>query len=258
MSKYTTTSILFAIILMLTIIQVQNGAISAWYIFLPLAFYALVLLIGSAKIGLNFFFKSLIRSDTTEKLIAISFDDGPHPEVTPKLLQVLEKYEAKATFFLIGENAQKYPQIVKDIIKNDHLTGNHSFSHQHYFDLLSSKKMLVEIDKTNKAISDICKKKPLLFRPPFGVTNPSLRKAIESTGMISVGWSLRSFDTIKSSGGVLRKLKRKTSPGDVVLFHDTDMKIIGIMEEYLKWLKDQHYKVVSLESLFNINAYETD
>ena len=85
-----------------------------------------------------------------------------------------------------------------------------------------------------------------------------LKKALEKANMFSIGWSLRSFDTVRDKQKVLNKLKSKTKAGSVVLFHDTDEKIIPIVDEYLDWLKAKQFKVVSLDKLFNIEAYETD
>ena len=95
-----------------------------------------------------------------------------------------------------------------------------------------------------------------MFRPPYGVTNPSLKKALEKTDMYSIGWSVRTFDTVRNADRVMKKLKNKTRPGDVILFHDTDDKIIDLTDNYLSWLNKEGFKVVSLEQLFNINGYD--
>lgn len=225
--------------------------------FIPVIFvYAFINILGSANIQLNYFLQSQCSSSTKRKVIAITFDDGPHPNHTLKLLEVLGSHNVNATFFCIGKNAGTHPEIVSEIIKKGHLVGNHSYSHNKLFDLFSSKKMQNEIQKTNKVLTSIIGNTPLLFRPPFGVTNPMLSKAISRTNMVSVGWSLRSFDTVKGPDAVIAKLMAKTKPGDVVLFHDTNPNIIAIIEKYLSWLNRNDYKIVSLTSLLNIKAYE--
>lgn len=239
------------------IILVQRDAFSAWVLVLPIAFYVGTLILGSTKIGLNFYFFSYNNSKTTEKEIAITFDDGPHPIVTPKLIDVLENHQAKAAFFCVGKNISKNKSVVKNITQKGHLLGNHSYTHHKWFDLFSSKTMAAEIDATNSEIERAIGKRPTLFRPPYGVTNPNLKKALEKSNMFSIGWSLRSFDTIKDKDKVLKKLKSKTKSGDIVLFHDTNEKIIPVIEEYLNWLKTNHFKVVSLDKLLNIPAYES-
>ena len=116
--------------------------------------------------------------------------------------------------------------------------------------------MIGEIEKTNESIRTVTGKIPALFRPPYGVTNPNLKQAMQKTGMISVGWSLRTFDTVKSEEKVLNKLKRRTRPGDVVLFHDNDKKLLIIISEYLSFLKEKGFKIVSLASLLQEESYD--
>jgi peptidoglycan/xylan/chitin deacetylase (PgdA/CDA1 family) len=113
-----------------------------------------------------------------------------------------------------------------------------------------------EILRTNQAINTVIGKKPKLFRPPYGVTNPSLKKAVDRSGMTSMGWSLRSFDTINKQEKVKKKLVSRTGPGTVVLFHDTSKEIIDVLSFYLNWLKTNGYKIVSLEQMFEVTAYE--
>ncbi len=227
------------------------------YYLIPIAIiYLVVNIVGSSNIQLDYFFKSYCSSSTTKKEIAITFDDGPHHEITPKLLGLLNSQNVNATFFCIGKKAQTHPEIVSEIIKNGHQVSNHSYSHDNLFDLFSSRKMQKEIKATNQIITSIIGKSPLLFRPPYGVTNPMLSKALRRTNMVSVGWSLRSFDTVKDSKNVIAKLVTNTKPGDIVLFHDTNMNTLEIVEEYLMWLKKNNFKIVSLTSLLNIEAYE--
>lgn len=225
---------------------------------IPIAIYISALAIGSIKIGLNFYFRSANNAKTSEKIIAITFDDGPHPEVTPKLLDLLKEENVNATFFCIGQKIEALPEIIQDIHKDGHIVGNHSYTHHRWFDLFSTKKMTLEIEKTNIATTNAIGRNPILFRPPYGVTNPTLKKALQKTDMISVGWSLRSFDTVNDKEKVIEKLIAKTRPGDVVLFHDTDEKILAIIKAYLNWLNENGFKIVSLEQLFNIEAYEAN
>lgn len=231
--------------------------VSSPYYFIPVALlYLIINIVGSANIQLNYFFYSHCKSTTSKKEIALTFDDGPHHGITPKLIKLLDSYNVKATFFCVGKNAATYPEIVSEIINKGHAIGNHSYGHSKFFDLLSASKMQKEILDTNQVIKSITGKSPLLFRPPYGVTNPMLRKAISSTNMVSVGWSMRSLDTVKNSKDVLAGLVANTKPGDVVLFHDTNPNIVTIIEDYLIWLQKNDFNIVSLTSLLNISAYE--
>ncbi|MEJ2594575.1 MAG: polysaccharide deacetylase family protein [bacterium] len=258
MSGYTSSSLLFGMVLLTIILMVQYLGINPWWIAIPVALYLALLITGSAAIGMNFYFRSLNRSSTKEKKIALTFDDGPDGKVTEALMDLLEKYDAQAAFFCIGKNVMQFPEIVRKAVDKGHIIGNHSYTHHRWFDLFSAKRMAAEIKATNREIERATGKTPALFRPPYGVTNPSLKKAIQETGMIPVGWSLRSFDTLGNKEKILKKLRRKTKPGKVVLFHDRGPELLQLMEEYLRWLSEKDYKVVSLTELFNMEAYEVD
>lgn len=258
MFRYTTISILFVIICFALVIEMQRGNLTYWWLMLPILVYLVFLAIGAVKIGLGFYFESLCKSPTAQKVVVLTFDDGPDELVTPPLLDLLKQYKAPATFFCIGRHINANKELLKKIDTDGHIIGNHSFSHNNLFDLYGSKKMAEEILATNKEVDRAIGKYPVLFRPPYGVTNPSLKKAVEKTKMQSIGWSLRSFDTVKSIDKTFSKLKNKTKPGSVVLLHDNDLKVIPIVEQYLSWLSENNYKVVSLTDLFNIEAYASE
>jgi len=215
-----------------------------------------VLFFGSYLIQLNFHIKSLNKGDRTIKKISITFDDGPTPEVTEKLLATLEKHNTPAAFFMIGKNIEQNPDIVKKVNEQGHIIGNHSYYHGNMFDMQSSKKMLAEITKTNELIKSVINKKPTLFRPPFGITNPMLAKAVKKSGMHSIGWSLRSLDTIKTKEKTLKKLKSKVINGDIILLHDNNENIIEIVDEFITYTKNIGIEIVSLEKLLKIKAYK--
>lgn len=256
MFRYTSISITFTIVLFALVLQLQYQGGSWWILSIPVIIYLVFLIVGSIKISLNFYFKSICRARTKEKVIALTFDDGPDTEVTPKLLDILKRENILATFFNIGQKVDNNPELAKQIDEDGHLIGNHTYTHHKWFDLFSRKRMMKEIEMTDEAIKKATGKVPMLFRPPYGVTNPTLKYIIEKTNLTSIGWSLRSFDTIHDHEKVMKKLKRKTKPGDIVLFHDTNEKIISIVEEYLAWLKENQYSVVSLENHVKVDAYE--
>ncbi len=255
-SRYSAASILTLIVIFIMIIGYEYLEWPFYIVFIPVVLYLFLLVPGSVFIGFNFYFHSICKAGTKDRKIALTFDDGPHPEITLKLLETLEKHNLPAAFFCVGKNVNLHQAVMKKIVENGHLVANHSYGHHRWFDLFASKKMTAEITAANKEIERVSGRKPLLFRPPYGVTNPMLAKALQQTGMISVGWSLRSFDTIHDKEKVLRKLKKKTKPGDIVLFHDTHEKIIGIVEEYAGWLKENDFEMVRLDKMFNIEVYE--
>jgi len=255
-SKYTGVSILLVIFLFAITIGYQQLEWPWWTVFIPVLIYLVLLALGSVFIRFNFFFPSVCKAKTKEKKIVLTFDDGPHPELTPEMLKILDKHEFQAIFFCTGAQVHRYKDIVKKMDKKGHIIANHSYTHSRWFDFFNLKKMTAEIAATNKEIERAIGKKPLLFRPPYGVTNPALGKTLQRTGLVSVGWSLRSFDTIHSKEKVLKKLKRKTKSGDIVLLHDTRENTPAIVDEYAAWLKENGFKVSPLDKLLNIKVYE--
>ena len=225
---------------------------------LPLfiAIHLIVLFFGSYLIQLNFHIKSLNNGDKNLKKISLTFDDGPNPVLTEKLLDILEKHSTPATFFMIGKNIEQYPEIARKVSEKGHIIGNHSYYHANKFDMQSSKKMLAEIIKTNELIKSIINKEPTLFRPPFGITNPMLAKAVKNSKMHSIGWSLRSLDTMKTKNGTIKKLKARVKNGDIILLHDSNKDICKIVDEFIIYTKNIGIEIVSLEELLKIKAYK--
>lgn len=253
MIKPRTTFVLSIIVLVLV------------YLFLPWKgiFFSIVtvlflahLVYCSANICSQAYIKTYCKSDTKDKKIAITFDDGPDAEITPKVLAILNDFNVKATFFCIGNQIEKNRELVKEIDSNGHLIGNHSYSHEFWFDLYPANKMQEDIRKTNGLIFETIGKKTKLFRPPYGVTNPSLKRAIKKLGFNTIGWSIRSLDTVKKSEKTISLVKKRLSSGDIILFHDNREQIIETLKAFFTYAKTEGYKIVPLDELLNIKAYE--
>ncbi len=188
--------------------------------------------------------------------VAITFDDGPHPEFTPKALRLLSKYHAKATFFCIGQNIEKNPNLIEEIIAQGHTIGNHTFSHNNNFGFLSTDQVIEELQQTNAVANKITKRKMNLYRPAFGVTNPNIKRAVKVTGMQTIGWSIRSLDTTKrSEASVLKRITKNISKGDIILLHDTSVKTIAVLEQLLLFLQTNNLQSVTVDQLFKFDAY---
>ncbi|MEO8235347.1 MAG: polysaccharide deacetylase family protein [Flavobacterium sp.] len=257
MLNYRNTNIvffvLFALLLLFSFFVTVN-----WWLFLVLFFVRfIVVIIGSSQIPLNFFLKAYCNNPLEkEKKVALTFDDGPH-EMTLLVLDVLKKYNAKAAFFCIGKNVEKHPEILKKIIAEGHIVGNHSYDHSRLFDFYRKDKLIAEIVRTDTLIEKISGKKTILFRPPFGVTNPSIKRALEVTKHHVIGWNIRSLDgIIKNEKLVFNRIKKLISPGGIVLLHDTSLQSVKALEQLLQFIEENEYKVVSLEQLLEIKAYE--
>jgi len=232
MLNFKTTNIIF-IITFVSMILIENYvSFSQFWYLIPLFIWLSILFIGSKNICSQFYTEVKCTSENKSK-VQLTFDDGPHPEITPEILKILKKYNQKAVFFCIGKNIEKYPEIAKQIIAEGHTIGNHSFSHSYFFDFFGTKKVIEELEKTNRLIKNISGKDCQIFRPPYGVTNPNIAKAAKILNLQIVGWSVRSLDTVKNKKQVLKRLE-KLKPGDIVLFHDTKSKTLEISEDFLR------------------------
>ncbi len=206
--------------------------------------YIFLLVRGSVFVNSGFYIQAYCRGNGTEKSIALSFDDGPDPGTTPLLLDLLKVSGIKAAFFCIGEKAEKYPELLKRIVEEGHILGNHSYSHSAYFDLYSSKKMKKELQKTHKIFEDISGKSPLWFRPPYGVTNPSLRKAVDSMAYKVMGWSIRSLDTKGESVQIIfERIRKKWHPGAIILLHDNLGDVNKLMQMIIDYAHKTEYNI---------------
>ena len=212
---------------------------------------------GSARISSNYHVKAFCHNPSeTEKKIALTFDDGPNI-FTLEVLDLLKKYNAKATFFCIGKNVEKHPEIVKQIIAEGHLVGNHSYNHSKFFDFYNAAAISEEIQKTDQLFEKLTSKKINFFRPPYGVTTPSIRRALKTTGHTVIGWNIRSLDGgTKDQNLIFNRIIKRISPGGIVLLHDTGSHSVSVLEQFLQFLQQNKYEVISVEELLNLKAYE--
>jgi len=256
MLNFRNTNIFFSILLVVLIgIHMKYGL--SFYIYpLLLILYSLVVFYGCYYIGSNFFIKIICSANTDQKEIAISFDDGPVSNYTTEILQLLKQDNIKATFFCIGNRIAGNENIVKKIKDDGHIIGNHSYSHHFWFDIFSSEKMLDDLKKMDQETERVTGIVPKLFRPPYGVTNPNLKKAIIKGNYIPVGWSVRSMDTvIRDEKKLLDKINRSLKPGAVFLFHDTSKTTVNILPEFIREVKKKGYNIIPLDKLLHLVPY---
>ena len=247
----------FSIAILLVLLALSFFApVKWWWFLLVFVIRFLILVIGSFHISSNFHLKAYCSNPLeTKKIISLTFDDGPN-ENTLSILDILKRHNVMATFFCIGKNIEKHPEILKRIMEEGHVVGNHSYSHSNFFDFYRKKHVIAEIRKTDALIESISGKKVQLFRPPYGVTNPSIRKALEVTKHKVIGWNIRSLDGIlKDEKIIFERIKNRIAPGGIVLLHDIS-HTVTILERLMLHLEENKYKVVSMEELLNIKAYE--
>ncbi|SCY59251.1 polysaccharide deacetylase family protein [Flavobacterium caeni] len=255
--KHRFVTVFFLSLLVLLALWSLFAAISTWVFVAVVAVWLLVVAIGSSHIALNYHVKAMCSNPSEkERKIALTFDDGPN-ENTLQILQILKKHHAKATFFCIGRQIEKHPGILREITADGHLVGNHSYSHSHFFDFFGMRRVVLELQETDKLIFEITGKKPHFFRPPYGVTNPSIRRALAVTKHAVMGWNIRSMDGIsKNSDAIFNRIVEQLSPGSVVLLHDTRPHTALVLEQLLLTLAAKNYQVAALDELLDVEAYE--
>ncbi|GBG15781.1 polysaccharide deacetylase [Novimethylophilus kurashikiensis] len=153
--------------------------------------------------------------------IALTIDDGPDPEVTPQVLDVLDRYGVKATFFCIGVLAERHAELCRDIVRRGHAVENHSQYHRHHFSLLGPAGVMREIRAAQQTLTDITGQPPQFFRAPAGLRNPFLAPVLVKLGLQLASWTVRGFDTQTGDAGkVTTRLLAKLRPGAILLLHD--------------------------------------
>ncbi|WP_336046519.1 polysaccharide deacetylase family protein [Solibacillus ferritrahens] len=187
-----------------------------------------------------------ISGDNKGKRIALTFDDGPHQSVTNQILLTLQKHEVKATFFVLGQNVVKHPEIVKKADASGHEIANHSWGHKNLTKLNVSQ-MQEEINRANEAICDAIGKYPTMYRPPFGAINETVREVIELTPVL---WNIDTLDWHhKTPAKTLANLKAQAKNDGIILMHDIHQQSAEALEDVILYLKEEGYEFVTTSQL---------
>ncbi len=229
-----------------------------WWSFVVLLFiWFLITLGGSFFIQWNYHLNSLHSNKSIPKnQIALTFDDGPHPEFTPMALDLLKAHKARATFFCIGHHIEKHPELFKRILAEGHTVGNHTYSHSKSFGFFGTEKVIDELKQTKALVKKLTGKSMNLYRPAFGVTNPVIERTVKQLDIVSIGWNVRSLDTTsRPEKLIMKRITSRLSKGDVILLHDTSHKTINVLEQLLLFLEEKNLESVTIEELLQLKAY---
>lgn len=191
------------------------------------------------------------------KVVALTFDDGPYPPYTGQILDILKEYKVPATFFVVGRNAEKHPDVVQRIKQEGHQIGNHTFNH---IDLLKADRNIMEreIDRTNKAIADITGQAPHVVRPPHGFRDPVVMEVMADRKLKVVEWSVMSRDwTNPGVEAIVNRTISKVQNGSVILLHDGDgvaskdsrAQTVEATRRIIRELSAQGYKFVTVDEI---------
>lgn len=214
--------------------------------------------------------KNLVRlpmAAAQRGFVALTFDDGPDPEATPRVLDLLDLAGAQATFFVIGCRAQKHPALAREILRRGHAIGNHTQRHPLGFACWPPASMRREIEEAQRAIGDVCGQAPTLFRPPAGLRSPLLDPVLVASGLSLVSWSRRGYDGVVGRAGlVLRHMARGLAAGDILLLHDGRSArarhggpvVLDVLPRLLERLRDLGLRSVPLSAAAaSLKACET-
>ena len=215
--------------LLATILIVVDG----WLAVIPLAGFLLLCLAAPFFPRFGFYLPVIGRGASGKKAVAITFDDGPDPMTTPLLLNLLLKRQIKATFFVTGQKAAAHPELVKEILRQGHLVGNHSYKHSYRMLFRTCPSIVADIEAAQNVLNN-CGIRPLAFRPPAGITSPGLRSALLKTGMYLVNFSCRPLDGgNRRISNLAQKILKRIRPDDIVLLHDNRPPDEGLIPVWL-------------------------
>lgn len=230
----------------------------SWLAIVPLAGFILLCLAAPFFPRCGFYLPVISKGTSGNKAVAITFDDGPDPLTTPLLLNLLEKYQINATFFITGEKAARHPELVEQLVSRGHLVGNHSYNHS-YRVLFKAGRFIAEDIQAAQGVFSNLGIIPLAYRPPAGLTSPGLKSALMKTGLYAVNFSCRSLD-----GGNRRlsnmgwKILNRLQPDDIILLHDLrppDERLIpdwlNEIELILEGINKKGFTVLPLSELIN-------
>lgn len=193
-----------------------------------------------------------------EKIASISFDAAWGNEDTQQLIDILGEYNVKATFFVVGEWVDKYPESVKALSDAGHEIMNHSNTHPHMTQL-SKEKMIEELTECNNKIESVTGIKPILFRAPYGDYNNEVIQTMRECGCYTIQWDVDSLDWKDlSASEITKRVTEKIKPGSIVLFHNAAKNTPEALPQILQKFKDDGYNIVPISQLIYADNYEID
>ena len=187
--------------------------------------------------------------DTEEKALSISFDAAWGRANTEEILNILDRFDVKTTFFLVGFWAEKHPDLVAEIVARGHEIGNHSATHPH-MNSLSEGQMREELRRCSDLVASITGTPTTLFRPPYGEYNDAVVRVSREEGYECVQWNVDSLDWKNiSADDMVRRCTKKVSPGDIVLFHNDSKYILEALPQILEYYTQAGYKIIKVSQL---------
>jgi peptidoglycan/xylan/chitin deacetylase (PgdA/CDA1 family) len=222
----------------------------------PLALFVLLSLVMPFLPRVGYFGPVISRGSSGRRAVAVTFDDGPDPQTTPRLLPLLARHGVSATFFVTGKKADRHPALVRDTLDRGHAVGNHSYSHDYLLYFRNGHRLLDDIQAAQQALEGIgvtCR----AFRPPAGIVPPRLHKLLQQTGLFLVNFSCRALDGgNRRVSGLAPRILRRVRPEDIILLHDIPPKNPATVDDWLEevdrllaGLRDRNLTILPLADL---------
>jgi peptidoglycan/xylan/chitin deacetylase (PgdA/CDA1 family) len=208
--------------LTMTVRSLAGAPLPLWLSMGAFVGYAAIVVCGAMIPSLEMFADVVTRGPDGARGVALTFDDGPHPVHTRRILDELDRAQAKATFFVVGEKAARHPEVVQEISRRGHAVGVHGYVHDRMLSLRSRSRVRRDLENAVRVVTGAIGEAPRLFRPPVGQTNPRIAQAARDLGLVIVGWSVRGHDGLASAkpGRVVARVTAKLRDGAIVLLHD--------------------------------------
>jgi peptidoglycan/xylan/chitin deacetylase (PgdA/CDA1 family) len=192
-----------------------------WLALAMLVSYLAIVTIAVTQLRLRVFVDALVEGPRGARGVVLTFDDGPDPSTTPKILDALDAAGAKATFFLIGHKVKKHPSLAKDILDRGHTIGLHSYAHDRLMSFWLAAAWRADLSRGIRAIERATGFRPNLFRPPIGHTNPQTARVLSELGLRTIGWTISGRDGVRADPAeVVSRVESGLRDGAIILLHD--------------------------------------
>jgi peptidoglycan/xylan/chitin deacetylase (PgdA/CDA1 family) len=248
---YAATAVVFVVVARTLLLEPPPLAFAVF----ALAAYLGMIFAGVLALRIRMFADAVIRGPRGARGVVLTFDDGPDPETTPRVLEALAAERVTATFFVIGKKAEAHPELVREMKRRGHAIGLHSYAHDRLFALRTQKRVARDLARGVAVLRAITGDPPMLFRPPIGHTNPAIARVADALDLRVVGWSVSARDGLESARPekVLARIRRQVEDGAIVLLHDAAEEGgrvpagVEAIREILETVKEARLEVVPLE-----------
>lgn len=250
--------------LALGVARIAGAALPGWWIAAAAGLLFFLVMLGNFYLPSGIFGRPLLRGPSDRPLVALTFDDGPDPVSTRAVLAVLRRHGVRATFFVIGERAEKHRELLAELAAAGHQIENHSLRHAWSTPFLPRGRLHAELEKTQQIIESAAGRRPRWFRPPIGILSPPIVAAARRAGLLLCGWSCKARDGLGSTGtaAALARLQAGLCPGAILLLHDAAERgghapvAPAVLEKLLPMLAERGLSAVTIDELVGARASE--